>query len=262
MRKGDVIKKSRLENRQRFDTPPTLRELRILLQVLGDELVKYRLWPVRLGHLHAQSTHLLEGSQENCWAFCSLIQQHLESAHGGRFELGELKHADIAQRIRIRVFQRLAATRSDVHPADGGESYPNALQHPHRVERPLVHGGLHQSRRLEMNSEPSTQFGVVAAEHQHANASVTLDDPPSTGLLYSEPLAQFAVPLAAREHRCASASVTREDPSSSSPPSVSQQQDADTSKPDTLDEQLLNPPVSERSFFSTVCVLNPFLCLS
>lgn len=54
-----------------------------------------------------------------------------------------------------------------------------------------MHGGLHQSRRLEMNLEPSTQFGVVVAEHQRVSASVTLDDRPSTDLLYSEPLAQF-----------------------------------------------------------------------
>ena len=196
--------------------------------------------------------HSLIGNlQENCWAFCSLIQQHLESAHGGRFEFGELKHAGIAQNIRIRVFRRLAATRSDVHSANGGESRPNALQHPHRIERPLVHGSLHQSRRLEMNLEPPRRLGVVAAEHHRASASVTHNDLPSTSLLYSEPLAQLAVPL---EHQRASAFVTRDDPSSSSLPSVSQQEDAGISKSDTLDGRPQHPPVSKRSFFSTVCV--------
>lgn len=40
------------ENRQEFQTRPTLGELSFLLRVIIDELVAYRLWPVstRLGH--------------------------------------------------------------------------------------------------------------------------------------------------------------------------------------------------------------------
>jgi len=45
--------------------------------------------------------------QENCWFFCSLIQQHLEGAQSGWFENGCLKYAGIAQGVRLRVATRV-----------------------------------------------------------------------------------------------------------------------------------------------------------
>jgi len=39
---------ARAENRQILGTPPTLNELRILLNIIREEIVQYRLWPVRI----------------------------------------------------------------------------------------------------------------------------------------------------------------------------------------------------------------------
>ena len=39
---------ARAENRQILGTPPTLNDLRILLDIICEEIVQYRLWPVRI----------------------------------------------------------------------------------------------------------------------------------------------------------------------------------------------------------------------
>ncbi|KAF8315961.1 hypothetical protein DL93DRAFT_2096595 [Clavulina sp. PMI_390] len=45
--------------------------------------------------------------KENCWFFCSLIQQHLAGARTGWFVDGNLKHANLASDIRLRVSSRV-----------------------------------------------------------------------------------------------------------------------------------------------------------
>ena len=45
--KNDVVGGARAENRQVFKTPPTLHELEVLLAIICEEIVEYRLWPVR-----------------------------------------------------------------------------------------------------------------------------------------------------------------------------------------------------------------------
>jgi hypothetical protein len=44
--KGRLTGSAILENRQVFETPPTLAELRYFLLVICDELKTYKLWPV------------------------------------------------------------------------------------------------------------------------------------------------------------------------------------------------------------------------
>lgn len=78
-----------MENRQVFETPPTLAELRYFLLVILEELKTYKLWPA------------------NCWFFVSLLQQHLEGANEGHFVDGSLAWAKLAQDIRDRVKDRL-----------------------------------------------------------------------------------------------------------------------------------------------------------
>ena len=45
--KNDAVGGARAENRQVFKTPPMLHELGILLGIICEEIVEYRLWPVR-----------------------------------------------------------------------------------------------------------------------------------------------------------------------------------------------------------------------
>ncbi|KAF8309238.1 hypothetical protein DL93DRAFT_2231111 [Clavulina sp. PMI_390] len=77
------------ENLQVFANPPDLKDLARLLRVINEEIVTYRLWP------------------ENCWFFCSLVQQHLEGAETGWFMHGDLKYATLAVKIRARILNRL-----------------------------------------------------------------------------------------------------------------------------------------------------------
>lgn len=45
--------------------------------------------------------------QENCWFFCSLIQQHLEGAGEGWFLNGSAKYQSLAHDIRVRISSRV-----------------------------------------------------------------------------------------------------------------------------------------------------------
>lgn len=45
--------------------------------------------------------------QENCYFFCSLIQEHLGAESEGNFLTGKLPYADLAQEVRHRVQERL-----------------------------------------------------------------------------------------------------------------------------------------------------------
>jgi hypothetical protein len=46
-------------------------------------------------------------SKENCWFFCSVIQEHLSSHHGGYFVRGALCHPKIAGDTRARILKIL-----------------------------------------------------------------------------------------------------------------------------------------------------------
>ncbi|KAF8308161.1 hypothetical protein DL93DRAFT_2231837 [Clavulina sp. PMI_390] len=83
--KEDLVGKASRENEKVFAHPPNLRELCRLLEIIIEELATYRIWP------------------ENCWLFCSLIQQHL----GGYFVRGGPSHAPLSTAIRTRIFPRV-----------------------------------------------------------------------------------------------------------------------------------------------------------
>jgi len=77
--------------------------------------------------------------QENCWFFCSLIQQHLEGAQSGWFENGSLKYAKIAQGVRLRVATRMLTSQVSTHvtpPSRAVELVPTSTPPP--VSRVVV----------------------------------------------------------------------------------------------------------------------------
>ncbi|KAF8315959.1 hypothetical protein DL93DRAFT_2166540 [Clavulina sp. PMI_390] len=84
-----LVKGSFRENTQMFENSPNLARFSRLLRVIAEEIVSYHIWP------------------ENCWFFCSLIQQHLEGAETGWFVNGNLKYATLAREIRIRISSRV-----------------------------------------------------------------------------------------------------------------------------------------------------------
>ncbi|KAF8313658.1 hypothetical protein DL93DRAFT_2097689 [Clavulina sp. PMI_390] len=79
------------ENRLAFPPSqrPTLYELQIFLSVIIEEMVIYKVWP------------------ENCWFFCSLVQQHLARAEDSYFDIGSLQHPNLARNVRNQIQERV-----------------------------------------------------------------------------------------------------------------------------------------------------------
>jgi len=118
--KAPVVGQARAENRQVFKTPPSLQDLRVLLAIICEEIVQYQIWP------------------ENCWFFCSLIQQHLEGAQRGWFENGSLKHASLAQYVRLSVATRFWRAKAAAREAVGSPPHPTLPSPSREVSHEVV----------------------------------------------------------------------------------------------------------------------------
>ncbi|KAF8338038.1 uncharacterized protein EI90DRAFT_3041377 [Cantharellus anzutake] len=64
--------RARQENTQEFKRPPFLADFGEYLRVISEELLEYKIWP------------------ENCWMFCSLLQEHLGGSGDGYYTFGAL----------------------------------------------------------------------------------------------------------------------------------------------------------------------------
>ncbi|KAF8294455.1 hypothetical protein DL93DRAFT_831958 [Clavulina sp. PMI_390] len=78
------------ENVRVLEHPPSLANLNRLLRIISEELQTYSIWP------------------ENCWLFCSLVEQHLAAAESGWFVHGtrNVRHISMGNAIRSNVFAR------------------------------------------------------------------------------------------------------------------------------------------------------------
>ncbi|KAF8292330.1 hypothetical protein DL93DRAFT_2174102, partial [Clavulina sp. PMI_390] len=78
------------ENARILEHPPSLANLNRLLRIIREELQTYSIWP------------------ENCWFFCSLVEQHLAAAESGWFVHGtrNVRHIGMGNAIRSNVFAR------------------------------------------------------------------------------------------------------------------------------------------------------------
>ncbi|KAF8309921.1 hypothetical protein DL93DRAFT_2230639 [Clavulina sp. PMI_390] len=93
--KSRLIEKSaKAENHLSFSAPnfPRLGELKLFLDVIREELLLYKAWP------------------ENCWFFCSLVQQYLASSVFSTFDFGHLMHTTLAKQVRMKVYERISRT--------------------------------------------------------------------------------------------------------------------------------------------------------
>ncbi|KAF8305953.1 hypothetical protein DL93DRAFT_289270 [Clavulina sp. PMI_390] len=88
--KHKLILTSTFENSRILEDPPCVADLIRLLRIICEELQIYRIWP------------------ENCWFFCSLIQQHLAASTDGWFSHSthNVKHIEMGNAIRSNVFAR------------------------------------------------------------------------------------------------------------------------------------------------------------
>ncbi|KAF8338042.1 WD40-repeat-containing domain protein [Cantharellus anzutake] len=89
--KEALAKTARQENMQEFKRQPFLADFGEYLRVISEELLEYKIWP------------------ENCWMFCSLLQDHLEGSGDGYYTFGRAVAPDIAPSIRGRISERAAA---------------------------------------------------------------------------------------------------------------------------------------------------------
>lgn len=135
--------------------PPTLAAFTRLLRIITEELVRYRIWPVRLSFSRTQEfpTHVTF-AQENCWFFCSLIQQHLGGANTGWFQYGTLKHTGLANDIRERVNVRIWAGSPIPHLPPMNETLVS--QTPARGPPPLSPSFRQPSSPSPLSTSPST----------------------------------------------------------------------------------------------------------
>ncbi|KAF8327761.1 uncharacterized protein EI90DRAFT_3126783 [Cantharellus anzutake] len=79
------------ENIQEFKRPPSLAEFGDYLRIICEELLEYTIW------------------QENCWMFCSLLQEHLGGSGSGHYTSGCPVAPNMASTVRDRISERVAA---------------------------------------------------------------------------------------------------------------------------------------------------------
>jgi len=74
-----------------FKNPPSLKVMESLLIAIYEESKMYSVWP------------------ENCYFFCSVMQEYLFCHHGGHFASGlrELYWPDLGLDVRARIYDRL-----------------------------------------------------------------------------------------------------------------------------------------------------------
>lgn len=103
---------AQLENHQVFETCPVLDNLRVLLRAIFIELPEYRLLPVSFSRLLRYTIGRLKSTrQENCWFFCTLIQEHLVAHENATFITGNLVFQAAAPDARQRVGRRYLTLR-------------------------------------------------------------------------------------------------------------------------------------------------------
>lgn len=93
---------AKVENQQEFADPPSLGDLRRFLGVICEELREYNIWPVSQGTFTMLSP-LTRRIKENCWLFCSLLQQYLAGTCRETSTRGQIIARDLAPRLRRRV---------------------------------------------------------------------------------------------------------------------------------------------------------------
>ncbi|KAF8332041.1 WD40-repeat-containing domain protein, partial [Cantharellus anzutake] len=77
--------RARRENIQEFQRPPFLGDFGAYLRIICEELMEYKVWP------------------ENCWMFCSLLQDYLEISGDGRYTFGGSVARSMAPLIRGKI---------------------------------------------------------------------------------------------------------------------------------------------------------------
>ncbi|KAF8308166.1 hypothetical protein DL93DRAFT_2087323 [Clavulina sp. PMI_390] len=148
--KSRLVGQANRENKKVFPNPSTLKELCRLLGIIIDELVSYRIWP------------------DNCWFFCSLVQQHL----GGVFVDGGPNYAPSAPDIRARIFGRVWANEDEL-------TSPGSNMKQHTSSGTKNASGI--SRDIAQ-TDPSQFISVAGSKDQSRQQLPPPPSPPSPSL--------------------------------------------------------------------------------
>ncbi|KAF8320416.1 hypothetical protein DL93DRAFT_2164033 [Clavulina sp. PMI_390] len=160
-------------------------DLNQLLRIITKELQQYKIWP------------------ENCWFFCSLIQQHLSGvAHGARdiqesnawfAESGaNVQHAKLGKRIRKRVFERYwgeecipSSTRIQSIPASAKGNAPWAkTQSSRKLQSQRPHARPPRPGLSVSSLAPSTSTSALRVGDRIAPNSPLRPTPPHLDALF------------------------------------------------------------------------------
>lgn len=109
-----LIVGTKWENTQIYKMPPLLSDFRSFLLGIISELVKYKVASVGL---HCVTSALCMDIhtakfQDNCWMFCSALQQHLGVIARGEYTYGQPQHSNLSRPVRLRVTQRVMSEYS------------------------------------------------------------------------------------------------------------------------------------------------------
>ncbi|KAF8307942.1 hypothetical protein DL93DRAFT_2231938 [Clavulina sp. PMI_390] len=126
----DLIANAKLENSRTLSKCLRLADLNRLLSITTEELEKYRIWP------------------DNCWFFCSLVQQHLVEAEPGPFR-DKVQHMKMGNEVRRIVFARYWGTDRPAPPPP-----------PVHEAEPDEHDNGEENHEGNDESEEEKQFGI------------------------------------------------------------------------------------------------------
>ncbi|KAF8292331.1 hypothetical protein DL93DRAFT_2174103 [Clavulina sp. PMI_390] len=194
--KHKLILTSTFENSRILEDPPCLADLIRLLRIICEELQIYRIWP------------------ENCWFFCSLIQQHLAASTDGWFSHSthNVKHIEMGNAIRSNVFARYwggghpttirtkvphVASSPSPQPTPGIEVSYNLptgdpLSHSQPVQRPETEQVPGRVSELSQTLSPAHDTPILpisppAASGASSMGSLSLIQPGDSSLVATDP---------------------------------------------------------------------------
>ena len=148
-----------------------------MLEIICDELGGYSVWPVCWIVLESWEGLLnRRDPQNNCWAFCCLIQQLLESAHGGSFEIGELQHNGIAPHVQRRAYLSFIKAVCAARSAAEQESF-RAIPQPVQAQQSPVRG----DEGAPLPAQPETHSAPVTSNIPVAGPSAIVQNPLQPG---------------------------------------------------------------------------------
>lgn len=101
------------ENLQTLTPPWTLGDLSLVLRVVNEGLLHYTIWPVSTAppNFYGARAKCYRNLKENCWFFCSILQEQFGAEGGGKYVTGGPLNSSLAPQSRALVTTRIQKIR-------------------------------------------------------------------------------------------------------------------------------------------------------